>query len=212
MSTGWPMGGLYNIDIPGVWRLVGWRADRNRVLLEHDHAEVWRNVDQLGVALKPRASEAMTPAPLIIPTVDIAAAALRYWPEPTRYQATVMTTIALMESGGNARALYYNTTGDFPETLDRGLWGINEAAIANVFGYQPEPSSYADPNLNARMARTIWEYRYGQKADSPAFIALPYAYSGWTTYRKRLEGDPQYGEAWRILWPKAAAATGWNKA
>lgn len=144
---------------------------------------------------------------LIIPVKDIAKIAMKHWPEPTRYQATIMTTIALMESGGDARAWYYNTEGLFAETFDRGLWGINEAVIQNIMPDWYGPSQFADPESNGSMAWDIWNWRYWQKENEGSIIALPYAYSGWTTYRKaRLEKDPDYANAWKILYPKAVDA------
>lgn len=151
--------------------------------------------------------------PLIISDNEIARLALKYWPEPTKYQATVMTTIALMESGGDARAWYYNTEGLFAESFDRGLWGINECAIEEVFGEYQHPPSFADPESNAIFAYHIWYYRYSRTLEKNPSIsnALVYAYSGWTTYRKaRIEKDPDYVKAWNILNARAIKATGWK--
>lgn len=146
---------------------------------------------------------------LIIPDVEIARIAVKYWPEPTKYQATVMTTIALMESGGDARAWYYNLDDLFAETFDRGLWGINEQVIDNVRPGLYDAAAFANPDLNGQMARIIWDWRYSHSPQPGSANALPHAYSGWATYRKaRIEFDPAYVNAWRILSARATMAIG----
>ena len=148
---------------------------------------------------------------LLVPDNEIGRIALMHWTDPTKYQATVMTCIALMESDGDARAWYYNTEGLFAETFDRGLWGINEAAIAEVLGRPVPPTDFAKPVQNGQMARAIWNWRYQLKGgDAAPSVALPYAYSGWTTYRKaRIEKDANYAARWNLLWRRAVAGTGY---
>lgn len=123
----------------------------------------------------------------IIPDVDIARAALNYW-RPT-YQAEIMTAIALVENGGDADAIYLNTTGIFAGYADRGLWAINEAAIREVRADRCiDPALFRDVDESAHMAWDIWSWRleyattnlhYGYSA------GLVYAYEGWTTYKRR---------------------------
>lgn len=147
---------------------------------------------------------------VIIPDNEIATVALRYWPESSRYQATIMMTIALMESSGDARAWYYNLDGIFVETFDRGLWGINEQVIENIAPGRYDASAFSNPDLNGQMARIVWDWRYNHAPQPGTSLALPYAYSAWTTYRKaRVDKDPQYVAAWSKMFARAAVAVGW---
>lgn len=149
---------------------------------------------------------------LILSDVAIADAAVKYWPLPTNdyYQAKVMTTIALMESNGDAFALLMNVPPSLlAYYVDRGLWGINEGAIAQLLGHPVDGATFADPDRNAAYARTIWDWRYNKKFEESESIAqsLVYAYEGWTTYRKaRIEKDPAYVAAWNARWPRAVTA------
>jgi hypothetical protein len=146
---------------------------------------------------------------LIIPDADIARLAIRYWPEPTHWQARTMVTIALCETLGDAYALYLNTTGMFAGTLDRGLWAINEAAIIGVCEAMstptPDPHQFVDPEASAGMARLTWDYRFGVARDRGKSWADPltYAYQGWNTYRDK---DTKYAAVWPGLWARAGAA------
>jgi hypothetical protein len=144
---------------------------------------------------------------LIIPDDRIAELAAAQWPEPTRYQARVMTTIALCETGGDAYALYLNTSGDFAGTLDRGLWAINEEAIRGLFGTNPSPALFVDPEASAKFARAVWDWRFGiAKLDGrPYAEALVFAYLGWTTYREKAG---KYANVWPVLWRRAGVALG----
>jgi len=142
----------------------------------------------------------------IIPDDEIARLAAQRWPENTKYQARVMTTIALCESGGDANALYLNTDGILAGTLDRGLWGINEVAIRNVAGWI-EPSLFWLPMYNVEFAHDIWQFRFDQaRTRGQSYTdALIYAYEGWTTYRMR---KLQYASVWPMLWKRAGVALG----
>jgi hypothetical protein len=133
---------------------------------------------------------------LIIPDDRIAELAAAQWPEPTRYQARVMTTIALCETGGDAYALYLNTSGDFAGTLDRGLWAINEEAIRGLFGTNPSPALFVDPEASAKFVRLDGR---------PYAEALVFAYLGWTTYREKAG---KYANVWPVLWRRAGVALG----
>lgn len=143
---------------------------------------------------------------LIIPDIEIAGWAIQYWPEPTHYQATIMTTIALMESGGNTYGIAVNDGGLFKGYADRGLWGINEAAIVDVIGAPVDAWEFSDPRFNAAYARVIWDWRIKQAKTQGFDFAhqLIYAYEGWSTYKYK-SIDPQLKAAWPVMWNRAKA-------
>jgi hypothetical protein len=83
-------------------------------------------------------------------------------------------------------------------------------AIQSIMSDFYEPTQFADPFTNGQMARDIWLWRYSHSPSPDTSSALPYAYSGWTTYRKaRIDTVPQYVKAWNELFIRAQAATGW---
>lgn len=141
------------------------------------------------------------PTPLVVSDMDLASAVARYWPEA--YRRRMMTAIFLTECNGNTRAIYFNTTGDFANTLDRGVCAINEASIRDVLTYAPDPRWFADVDRSVFMAKSLWDWRmkvaqtelgkdYGQ--------ALVWAYGGWSVYRHKDDPDPKYD--WiRKIWP-----------
>lgn len=142
-------------------------------------------------------------AKLIIPDVDIARIAMKYWAEPTHYQAARMVTIALCESGGDAYALRMNDAGIFKGYLDRGSWQVNEGALHDVRGYWSDPAEFCDIDRNGRQAWDVWDWRYRHAPLGRE--PLTYAYNGWTTYRDRAT-DPYLIHAWPIAASRAWAA------
>jgi hypothetical protein len=156
----------------------------------------------------------MTAPRHVVSDTDIATAAVEHWPNPDGgyYQAKVMTTIALMESNGDALALLMNVPpSQLAGYVDRGLWGINEGAIRNLVDYDLDPATFIDPDHNAEYAREIWQWRYDRKLAETGSTtqALIYAYNGWTTYRRAKSGlpaDAEYAIAWKARWPRAEAA------
>lgn len=147
---------------------------------------------------------------LIVPDVELARAAVTYWPESSGYQAKVMTCIALMETNGDRLASLVNgPESEMAYYADRGCWANNEGVVERLLGRLPDPRAYADVDTSARWARMIWDWRYEQAIKKAIKPAVVYAYNGWTTYRRAKSGlpeDAQYALAWSPRWQRAWAA------
>ena len=146
---------------------------------------------------------------MTVADIDIAHGALVQWEAP--YQASVMTTIFLVENGGDEYSFYMNRTGIFVGYADRGLCAINERVIYNLRDEWQDPAAFADVDEAMAMAREVWDWRFdrAQKLGKSYSDSLIDAYSGWSVYAHK-DDDTAQGAALRARWsqmrPRAVAA------
>jgi len=120
----------------------------------------------------------------------------------TPEEATVMTAIALAESGGNTEALG-RSKDSASESLgqrDHGLWQVS----GRWFGGLMQVYRWRDPYDNARMARMVFDER-ARRLDHNGFGAWNVTITG-----AELQFMPDARWGVQAPWPPPPAQVGWR--